>query len=121
MKEKKMFTIKLRRSEERRTRTELYPSALEDDPAQNGVEIISHKGTFLVEAKTVGIFILKPDTLVELSGVAGTGEKFCFYIQNPECNNFPGTMHFGIPSNAELWDEAYIENSSGATTEIIRF
>jgi hypothetical protein len=122
MKEKKMFTIKLRRNEEKMVRTESHSSILEGDPAQD-TEVTYLRGTVLIEAKTVGIYLVRPNVLVELSGTTSTGEKFCFYVQNPQYALPPGEKNIGIglPSDVEFWDEAYIENSSGATTEIVRF
>jgi hypothetical protein len=78
----------------------------------------NHKGRFstkIVEASEVNIHILRPNELAEVSGECD-GNNFAFYISDrnkarPE----------GFAEEVDFWFAAFIENSSGATTEVVRF
>ena len=71
--------------------------------------------TRIIEAETVNIHYTRPGEVIEVAG--GVGDKsFAFNIirrgaARPE----------GFADEVEFWHEAFIENSAGATTEVVRF
>ena len=79
--------------------------------------------TRIIEAVQVDIHILRPGELYEVAGIGrlnGTLDagvnSFAFYIADglkprPE----------GFADEVEFWSSAYIENSAGKTTEVVRF
>jgi len=68
----------------------------------------------LLEAEEVIIYVLRPEKLVEVHGWNGT-KDFSYYISKD------GKRPEGFASDIEFWREAYIENSNGATTHVVRF
>lgn len=67
--------------------------------------------TRIVESENVDIHILRPGELVEVAG-----DGFAFYIA-PRDKPRPQ----GFADEVDFWFEAFIENSAGATTEVVRF
>jgi len=70
--------------------------------------------TKIVEAEEVNIHILRPGELYEVAGVLG-GKSFVFYIADP---TKPRPTDFA--DEVEFWYAAYVENSVGATVEVVR-
>jgi hypothetical protein len=76
---------------------------------------IGRVSTRVVETDHVDIHILRPGELYEVAG--GHGENsFAFYIA-PRDKPRPE----GFADEVDFWFQAFIENSAGATTEIVRF
>ena len=70
--------------------------------------------TKLVEATEVDIHILRPGELYEVS--ARNGElRSAYYIADPEKGRPKG-----FADEVDFYYAAYVENSSGATTEMVR-
>ena len=70
--------------------------------------------TKIVEADEVDIHILRPGELIEVAARCGD-RTFAFYIADrnkPKPNGFAAEIDF--------WFSAFIENASGATTEVVR-
>ncbi len=85
-------------------------------PAPNGVvstaeEDIGRFSTRIVESEKVDVHVLRPGELFEVAG-----DGFAFYI-SPRDKPRPE----GFALEVEFWHEAFIENSSGATTKVVRF
>ncbi len=72
--------------------------------------------TKIIEANEVDIHVLRPGELTEVAGIRDDGKSFAFYVadrnkKRPE----------GFADEVEFYFAAFIENSSGATTESVRF
>lgn len=78
--------------------------------------------TKIIEAVEVDIHILRPGELYEVAGTGvhaadvSSNPSFAFYIANPEKER-PS----GFADCVDFWSSAYIENSAGKTTEVVRF
>lgn len=71
--------------------------------------------TKIVEAEEVNIYVLRPGELIEVAARCGD-RTYAFYVadrRNPRPDGFADEVDF--------WFSAFIENSSGATTEVVRF
>jgi hypothetical protein len=66
--------------------------------------------TRIVQSEKVDVHILRPGELVEVAG-----DGFAFYIA-PRDKKIEG-----FADEVEFWFEAFIENSTGATTKVVRF
>jgi hypothetical protein len=71
--------------------------------------------TKILEADEVEITKLRYGEIYDVSGFYRDNE-FSFYLADPE-----KSRPEGFAANIIFWEEAYIENSSGATTEVVRF
>jgi hypothetical protein len=70
----------------------------------------------IVETDEVDIYTLRPGELYEIAGTSHTGKSFAYYISDdrqPRPNGFADEIEF--------YYAAYVENSSGATTEAVTF
>jgi hypothetical protein len=70
--------------------------------------------TRIIEAESVDVHYIRPGEVIEVAG--GVGDRsFAFNIirrgaERPE----------GFADEVDFWHEAFIENSAGATTEVVR-
>jgi len=72
--------------------------------------------TKIVEADEVEIHTHRPGELYSVEGSCKDGSSFAFYISDsykPKPEGFADEVVF--------WYAAYIENSNGATTEVVKF
>jgi hypothetical protein len=78
--------------------------------------------TKLIEASEVEIHTLRYQELYGVSGITNDGRKFYYYIANPD-RPFPEDIAKEDSGTGEpiFGYAAYIENSAGATTEVIKF
>ena len=71
--------------------------------------------TKIVEAEEVDVHVLRPGELVEV--VARCGDRtYAFYVADRH-----KPRPDGFADEVDFWFSAFIENSSGATTEVVRF
>jgi|WetSurSiteA1Bulk_404760.scaffolds.fasta_scaffold117964_2 hypothetical protein len=95
------------------------------DPKSDSSEVkwptVSRTYTKIVEADEIEIFDHRPGELFEITGTTGD-KKFNCYIANQDKplpkNIYPVDLGTG---KSVFGYEAYIENASGATTEIVKF
>lgn len=78
---------------------------------ENGKKIFS---TRIVEAEQVDVHILRPN-LYEVAANGPGDRSVAFYIA-PRGGNRPE----GFADEVDFWYEAFVENSAGATTQMIR-
>ena len=71
--------------------------------------------TKIIEAEEVNIHILRPLELTEVALLCG-GKSYAFYVAD---RNKPRPE--GFADEIDFYFSAFIENSSGATTESVRF
>jgi hypothetical protein len=84
----------------------------------NGVEVAPMIGRFstrIVEAEQVDVHILRPGELTEVAWSRGDING-AFYVIPHDAER---PQEFA--DEVEFWFEAFIENSTGATTEMVRF
>lgn len=73
--------------------------------------------TKIIEAIEVEIICHRPGVLYEIVGkLVDGGDQFSYYIANHDCQRPEG-----FAQEIEFAYEAYVENSSGATTASVRF
>lgn len=89
-------------------------------PAPTGVvstaeEDLGRFSTRIVESDHVDIHILRPGELYEVAG-GKADDSFAFYVA-PRDRPRPE----GFAEEVDFWFEAFVENSAGATTHIVRF
>lgn len=71
--------------------------------------------TKIVEAEEVDIHVLRPGELVEVAARCGD-RTYAFYVADQH-----KPRPDGFADEVDFWFSAFIENSSGATTEVVRF
>ena len=71
--------------------------------------------TKIIEADEVNIHILRPGEVTEVAAMCGN-RNWAFLIADP---NKPRPD--GFAAEVDFWFVAYIENSQGATTEVVKF
>jgi hypothetical protein len=78
--------------------------------------------TKLIEASEVSIHTLRYQELYGISGVSSNGQKFYYYVAHPD-KPYPKNIAKEDSGTGEniFGYAAYIENSSGATTEVVKF
>lgn len=88
-----------------------------------GKRLLGHFSTKIVEAVEVDIHILRPGELYEVAGLGRLSSSmdagdnsFAYYIAHPSLGRPDG-----FADEVDFWDSAYIENSAGKTTEVVRF
>lgn len=70
--------------------------------------------TKIVETEHVDIYTLRPGELYEVAG--GTPPNSFAFLIAPR-----GTRPEGFADEVDFWYQAFIENSAGATTEVVKF
>lgn len=93
-----MLTVKLMR----------HQTGADNQPISGGFS------TRIIEASEVNVHILRPGELAEVSGTNGA-DSFAFYVAAR------GKQPKGFAEGVEFWYKAFIENSAGATTEVVGF
>ena len=88
----------------------------EPDAATTAESDIGRFSTRIVETDHVDIHILRPGELIEVAGGPPGEGSFAFYIAPRE-----KPRPKGFADEIDFWFEAFIENSAGATTEVVRF
>ena len=76
----------------------------------------SPRETKLVEAEEVFVNEIRKNELIQICA-----DDKSFVIANPAKITCIDDLLPGDPKPKELWSEAYVENSSGATTDRVRF
>lgn len=78
--------------------------------------------TKLIEASEVDIHTLRYQELYGVSGITSGGRKFYYYVAHPD-KPFPEDIAKEDSGTGEsiFGYAAYIENSAGATTEVVKF
>ena len=71
--------------------------------------------TKIVEAEEVDVHVLRPGELVEVAARCGD-RTYAFYVADRH-----KPRPDGFADEVDFWFSAFIENSSGATTEVVRF
>ena len=71
--------------------------------------------TKIVEAEEVDVHVLRHGELIEVAARCGD-RTYAFYVAD---RHKPRPDGFG--DEVDFWFSAFIENSSGATTEVVRF
>jgi hypothetical protein len=70
--------------------------------------------TQIIEAESVHIHHTRPGEVIEVAG--GVGDKsFCFNVIRRG-----GARPEGFADETDFWHEVFVENSAGATTEVVR-
>ena len=71
--------------------------------------------TKIVEAEEVDVHVLRPGELIEVAARCGD-RTYAFYVADRH-----KPRPDGFADEVDFWFSAFIENSSGATTEVVRF
>ena len=85
----------------------------EQDVAGRGNE--GRFSTKILEAEEVDVHVLRPGELVEVAARCGD-RTYAFYVADRH-----KPRPDGFADEVDFWFSAFIENSSGATTEVVRF
>jgi hypothetical protein len=109
-----LFTVKIKK---------LDPFSLIGTPDDDGKGTVCYRHcTKLIEATDVAIHTLRPGELYGISGTTGDGKKFYYYIADPDVPQPADITKADSVTGESLFGyEAYIENSAGATTEVVKF
>lgn len=101
-----MFTVKLMKVR----RDEVSPEG------PSGPPVPCTFTTKLLEAGEVDIHTLRPGRLFSVEGMTPDGKSFAYYVAD---RNEPRPE--GFAPEIDFYYAAFIENSAGATTEIVKF
>ena len=114
-----MFTVKVMFQNQAPDLCQNQSNSLGSEPTSSFTS--SCTSTKLIEATEVNIERFRDGDLVCLTGTTSNGQCFCEYVANPCLPKPEGFAEEGTPGEIKFGRAAYIENSSGATTEVIKF